>query len=357
MREHPDSAMSVLLSIDKNKLDNDEEKARHALLMSMALDKNYIDTTTFDVLRQAIDYYLKEGSPDDRLRTLYYQGRIFQNKGENDSAMKCFIKAEDLQDKCTDIITFANMLVAQGKIYFQSYQIEDYTLNNLRAAKLYHKLGKLNSQQSSLIRALDGCIASEDKHKADSLMEIIDSLVAIVPESQNMHTLVNLTYDIGIGSKEHINGLIDSISKLTPLDDETKLNISLGYLRLNEPEKANDIFSLIDTCSQIGQSIRYLSIKPDILEANKKYPEALQAFREYHNASETENSRIYLQKTAVAQELHRLEINYLNSLQHKDTIIWLVVCVILVLIQIIGVIYYQLRLGKKNQIMKLSKLI
>ena len=81
MREHPDSAMSVLLSIDKNKLDNDEEKARHALLMSMALDKNYIDTTTFDVLRQAIDYYLKEGSPDDRLRTLYYQGRIFQNKG------------------------------------------------------------------------------------------------------------------------------------------------------------------------------------------------------------------------------------------------------------------------------------
>ena len=71
MREHPDSAMSVLLSIDKNKLDNDEEKARHALLMSMALDKNYIDTTTFDVLRQAIDYYLKEGSPDDRLRTLY----------------------------------------------------------------------------------------------------------------------------------------------------------------------------------------------------------------------------------------------------------------------------------------------
>ena len=103
--------------------------------------------------------------------------------------MKCFIKAEDLQDKCTDIITFANMLVAQGKIYFQSYQIEDYTLNNLRAAKLYHKLGKLNSQQSSLIRALDGCIASEDKHKADSLMEIIDSLVAIVPESQNMHNI------------------------------------------------------------------------------------------------------------------------------------------------------------------------
>lgn len=29
-------------------------------LMFMALDKNYIDTTTFDVIQPAINYYLKE---------------------------------------------------------------------------------------------------------------------------------------------------------------------------------------------------------------------------------------------------------------------------------------------------------
>lgn len=46
-------------------------------LMFMALDKNYIDTTTFDVIQPAINYYLKEGTSDQKERTYYYQGCIF----------------------------------------------------------------------------------------------------------------------------------------------------------------------------------------------------------------------------------------------------------------------------------------
>ena len=37
--------------------------------MSMALDKNYIDTTTFDIIQPAIDYYLSKGNADEKLRT------------------------------------------------------------------------------------------------------------------------------------------------------------------------------------------------------------------------------------------------------------------------------------------------
>lgn len=71
MELKPDSALNILSSINKVKLQSKEEKARYALLMSMALDKNYIDTTAFDVIQPAIDYYLDKGkgSLDDRLRT------------------------------------------------------------------------------------------------------------------------------------------------------------------------------------------------------------------------------------------------------------------------------------------------
>ncbi len=90
MNSRPDSALTVLSSIEKTSLGDDEEKARYALLMSMALDKNYIDTTSFDVLQPAIDYYLEKGTPDERLRTLYYQGRIFLNQSDFDMAMQSF---------------------------------------------------------------------------------------------------------------------------------------------------------------------------------------------------------------------------------------------------------------------------
>lgn len=83
----PDSAMTLLSSIDKQSLSGDKQKAQYALLMSMALDKNYIDTTTFDVLQPAIDYYLNYGSDNDKLRTHYYQGVILQNQGNRDDAL------------------------------------------------------------------------------------------------------------------------------------------------------------------------------------------------------------------------------------------------------------------------------
>ena len=55
IESRPDSAFTVLDSIDISDLKGKSQKARYALLMSMALDKNYVDTTTFDVLQPAID--------------------------------------------------------------------------------------------------------------------------------------------------------------------------------------------------------------------------------------------------------------------------------------------------------------
>ncbi len=77
MDSKPDSALVVLENIPASSVKGKEAAARYALLKSIALDKNCIDTTTFDVLQPAIDYYIKNGSPNEQLRTYYYQGRIY----------------------------------------------------------------------------------------------------------------------------------------------------------------------------------------------------------------------------------------------------------------------------------------
>lgn len=161
MLSAPDSSLHILDKIHVGDLSGKEQKARHALLKSMALDKNYIDTTTFDVLQPAIDYYLDHGTPDEKLRTLYYQGRIFLNKSDFDMAMQSFLKANDLKNECRDSLTFANMLVAQSILNFGSDQMEDYVSNNLIAADLYDKLNHDEYRLSSLIKALDGMTRPE----------------------------------------------------------------------------------------------------------------------------------------------------------------------------------------------------
>lgn len=60
MDSKPDSALAVLEGIPASKVKGKEISARYALLKSIALDKNCIDTTTFDILQPAIDYYMQE---------------------------------------------------------------------------------------------------------------------------------------------------------------------------------------------------------------------------------------------------------------------------------------------------------
>ena len=119
----PDSALAVLEGIDVEDLGSREKKAKYALLMSMALDKNYIDRTDFEVLQPAIDYYEDQGSATDKLRTFYYQGRIYQNGGDDEMAMECFVRAveegdgaEDCTgDYCTEVAAHAPEDCLEGK--------------------------------------------------------------------------------------------------------------------------------------------------------------------------------------------------------------------------------------------------
>ena len=49
IEQHPDSAFAVLQRIDAAELASNEERPKHALLLSMAMDKNLIDRTDFEV--------------------------------------------------------------------------------------------------------------------------------------------------------------------------------------------------------------------------------------------------------------------------------------------------------------------
>lgn len=181
MEHYPDSSKAILSKIDKDDLNGDEDKARYALLMSMALDKNYIDTTTFDVLQPAIDYYLKKGSPDERLRTYYYQGRIFQNQGDDASAMNSYLKGRDVPD-ITDSLFLAKLIVAESVMYFKQYKTDEFINENLKAAKIYNIKNKPLPEMRSYGKALEGYTILGDRVRADSIRKICEQKLKLNPQ-------------------------------------------------------------------------------------------------------------------------------------------------------------------------------
>ena len=69
MEEYPKQAFEILKSIKQPELTTRKVQAKYALLMSMALDKNYIDVANDSIIKPAVKYYQNHGNADDRLKT------------------------------------------------------------------------------------------------------------------------------------------------------------------------------------------------------------------------------------------------------------------------------------------------
>ena len=62
MDVQPDSALLLLQGVNTDELSTKEGKARHALLLSQAYDKNYIDLTNDSLINIAVEYYNGKGN-------------------------------------------------------------------------------------------------------------------------------------------------------------------------------------------------------------------------------------------------------------------------------------------------------
>lgn len=350
MANKPDSALAILNGIKTSDLNDNEISARFALLKSMALDKNFIDTTTFDVLQPAIDYYLLHGNGDEKLQTLYYQGRIFQNQGDDDAAMRSFMDACDLTEKLTDSLLLAHTFVAQGTLYFKQYKINEFIHNNLKAAELYGVVGRTLLEIKSYTNALDGYTMTNNKAAADSLMSICMTLVQENPEGESYLFPSLLSYTIEFCSPGEIKEFLDEYQDLELTADEA-IDFAQGYSKLGEYDKAISLLSEVGPAGTTLDSLKYSSVKIGVLEKQGKYEQALNLYKNYSAMLENYQKDLLSKDLLFSDKKHQLEMKNLMEIQDRDRIIWGTLCGIFGLIILIGWLYYQSYLGRTRRIL------
>ena len=350
MDAKPDSALVVLENIPASSVKGKEAAARYALLKSIALDKNCIDTTTFDVLQPAIDYYIKNGKPDEKLRTFYYQGRIYQNKGDDDSAMRSFMNGCDLRHGVTDSLLLAHTLVAQGTLYFKQYKINEFVHYNMEAAKLYEAIGKDILAIKSYTNALDGYVMQTNKSAADSLLSICVPMVKKNPDGEAFLFPSLLSYTVNFCSSDEIKEVLTEYQNMELTTDET-MTFAEGYSKIGEYDKALALISNINLAENTWDSLKYASVKIDILERQGKYKEAFTLYRDYSATLEHYQKELLSQDLLFADKKHQLEMKSLMEIQDRDRIIWGTLCGIFGLVILVGWLYYRGYLSKTKRIL------
>lgn len=350
MNSQPDSAYTILLSIDKSRLGGDEEKARYALLMSMALDKNYIDTTTFDVLQPAIDYYLKHGTPDEKLRTLYYQGRIYQNQNNDDSALASFMKASEFKNSISDSLLLAHTLVAIGTFDLKQYKIEQFIMYNLDAAKLYDGIDRNDFAAKSYANVLGGYVMLQDKLMSDSILSTCLRMMHDIPGASVSIYPAYTSYIVEFGSHEDLESLFNKFQN-DELSSEYRLEFARGFSRLGEYDRASSILSEYTPSGSLVDSLKYLSIETNILAKRGDFEKAFGLYKKYSSLMERYQQYLMSNDLLFAEERHKIEVENLKTLQNRDRIIWMSLCGLFALTIFVGWLFYHYRLNKSKRIL------
>ena len=333
IEERPDSALVVLEQINTSELSGKEEKAKHALLYSMALDKNFVDKTDFEVLQPAIDYYEDNGSTTDKLRTYYYQGRIYQNMGNDALAMESFVNAIEEGGNSNDILTTARTYFAQSKIYYSLYEWDSFIESNKSAANLFQEAGVLNSYANCLIRIINGYTLKEDPENALLYIEECKRLLSTISSSRLGDFYSSyLTYLIKYGEEQEIIKIIQDYMNAVPASKIDWLTIANSYIKIKRYDDALEAVSQCSNDIEITAGLKYQAIISDIYQHLGRYKESLEAYQKYMAASDSADYAVMRQDTKFVEERHQLELQTLTERESKKRVLlFATICIILLL--------------------------
>lgn len=173
IQERPDSALQVLRKVDSLTLNTKSLRARYSLLFAMALDKNYIDTTALSILEPTVAYYERLGSPQDKMLSCYYLGRIYANRKDYPNAVIFYSQALRESGEY-DYYHRGLIYAASADAYNASFNDEEELRNTILAYECFEKIGD-KDLDLSLYKVAQAYHNNERFDVADSLYSLVYS--------------------------------------------------------------------------------------------------------------------------------------------------------------------------------------
>ena len=322
MEDHPDSALAILQTVDSASLRGKADKARRALLMSMALDKNHIFATDSSILQPAIDYYLRHGNPDQRLKTRYYQGRIWMNQGDNEKALNSFLCALEDAPACTDTLALARLFLAKSAMHYNQYDITSYLEATQNAKRLYGLAGDSMYVYKCEIKILEGATLNNDTALALRTAENIEKMQSRydTPDFPALMPLITCHY-----SFDNDEALRDNVEKweresLHEIEDDGNLsmNMALALERIGEYGKAlkyvNNAASLIQREEyDLEDSIKFNLVASSVYEHCGMPAKALDYYKDYVDNINSRHGYLINSGIFFTKEKHDMEMDNLRK--------------------------------------------
>lgn len=193
LQDAPDSSLSILRRINPSEIKTKEGNARYALLLSAALDKNYIDVTSDSLIRIATDYYAISHDLRRRMMSYYYLGIAEQNMKDYPAAITSLEKAEKDALLLSDYYYLGLIYRNKSGIYNQYSNNLTAIAYDISAISAFNKANKPSHKDYATLSLAIDYVNGRDFHKAT---HIIDSLELACSDSNLVYQLMLLKAEI-----------------------------------------------------------------------------------------------------------------------------------------------------------------
>ena len=303
IEEIPDSALSVLRGIEVDDLSGSEEKAKHALLLLMALDKNDVAETDFEILHPAIDYYKNNGTPTEQMLTLFYQGQIHRINSQYAQALACFGEAIKIDENSKDIQTKARIYDAQGDVYRVLTKWDETIKSKLCAAEYFSKLNNTDSYVSSLLDVFytytkngDSISAGRYHNKCNDYLKDISS------KTRNKYYCYYLNYLIATNKLNVIENTIQEYLSEVPANNLDYLSLAYAYMALGDINKVAEALSKNELPADKENILRQYAIVAALNAHMQEERDMLKSSKEF-----------FIERDSLIYSLYENDIQYMHQ--------------------------------------------
>lgn len=342
--ERPYDALMVLQDLNPSMMEGKRVQAKYSLLISMAMESNALYPDNFSYLQPAMDFYLKKGNPDEKLRTFYLMGRICENTGDFQGAMESYVKGLAEATGTKDAATAAKMHYAKGNMHRSLRQWDKHVLHMKEAAALFEECGDNTLCFDSWANVFSGYVAMESREDAAQVLENLHTMA----DRENPNEL-SLLYESKVAfagefvGKQALAELLQEYVEVVPHSYVGWLTVAEKRLEMKDLHgcrQALDSYCLYS----MDRSMKYHHIASRLYEEYGDAEAAVEHYSMYVSASDSVGKALLLNDTKFIEERYAL----MREARVRKMTSLLAAGFIVLLAGVIAVIVYRLKVRLKE---------
>lgn len=330
IQSEPAAALERLSCLDRVSLSSTRTRALYSLLLSMALDKNYIDIKSDSLIAPAAAYYSRQGDIYHKFLSYYYLGRVYENALEYGKALSSFIDAESLLGASIPKEYEVRLYCAKQRVYQHQFASEHALKEIRKSRRVSRGLSNPAFYYRNTLDLAAYYIDHGDLQAADTLLDSLRMWMAgkqLIRQSDYYRLRLRTTMPTGPACTDSIalwfgRYMSLCIEEHNPYDH---LLASDVYLALGDIRNAEQEFEECEEPSDDYNRIMYFSTWSELYKKLGQTDKALYGRYRYEEAVEKVSLEVFNNDVRFLEERHLNEVKRQKSAYVTS---WLVLAII-----------------------------